>query len=308
MALSVAPVNNPTFLGVQAPTGVPTIGGVITATPGSNGFATLAHPAAASATTDGTGGTGGTTTGGTTSTGTLSPAEINAALAQLVAQQQTEQNQYDAAKTSNAGSDAQQAANEQLDVQNNTGARANAIQNAEQAAASGNQGLKAVLASLGALGGTGQILAGRAVADSANNNIGSADSTYTTNAQKIAEANDAYLTAKGQRDQALDTALQTDKQSTANSIYQDIINKAENIGDTATANTYLGKLAGSETPITPINAAQVLYQGANTAAYAPSSSVNVTSAPTQAGTAASQSAAQNAVTPVNSALYVNKTT
>lgn len=255
--------------------------------------------------------TGGTTSGGSSSSSagaTLSPAEINAVLAQLAAQQQTEQNQFNAATATNAASDAQQAANEQSDVQNNTGARANAVQNAEQAAASGNQGLKAVLASLGALGGTGQILAGRAVADSANNNIGSADSTYQTNAEKIAQANDAYLSAKSLRDQALSTALATDKQGTANSLYQDLVNKAQNIGDVKTANTYLGKIIGTEAPVTPISAPQAIYNGADTAAYAPPSSVNVTSAPTQAGTGASQTAAQNAVTPVNSALYVNKTT
>lgn len=243
----------------------------------------------------------------TASTATLSPAAIAAAIAAMVNQQQTEQNQYNSAQSGNAASDAQQAADEQLQVQNNTGARANAIQNAEQAAATGNQGLKAVLASLGALGGTGQILAGRAVADSANNNIGSADSTYTTNNQNIAAADAAYQTQKGARDQALQQALNTDQQNTSNSTYQNLINQAENIGDTNAVSQFLPKLVASTAPITPIGANPVIYNGANVGAYAPASSVNVTSAPSTPGAAASQTAAENAVTPVNSALYVNKT-
>lgn len=307
MALSVQPVQQAS-LNQSLPVNQPHISGVISATPGSNGFATLAQPAAPAATPTVTpGATGGGTAAAAPAPATLSPAEINAALAQLVAQQQTEQNQFNAATATNAASDTNQVNAYNTDVQNNTGARANAVQNAEQAAATGNQGLKAVLASLGALGGTGQILAGRAVADSANNNIGSANQTYTTNAQNIAQANDNYLSAKATRNQTLQSALDTDKQSTANSIYQNLVSKAQNIGDVATANTYLNKLTGSEAPITPIDAPQAIYNGANTAAYAPSSSVTVKAAPTQAGTGASQTAAQNAVTPVNSALYVNKT-
>lgn len=264
---------------------------------GTAGTDTLAQAGLAPAAT-------GSTTPATT---TLSPAIIAAALASLVNNQATEQNQYNAAGASNAASDTQQAANEQLQVQNNTGSRANAIQNADQAAASGNQGLKAVLASLGALGGTGQVLAGRAVADSANSDIGNADNTYTTNNQNIAAADAAYQTAKGARDQALQQALTTDQQNTANSTYQNIINQAENIGDTATVNKYLPDLTGSTAPITPINANPVLYNGANIAAYAPGSSQTVTSAATVPGSAANTAAAENAVTPVNSALYTSKT-
>ena len=150
-------------------------------------------------------------------------------------------------------------------------------------------------------------MAGRAVADSANNDIGGANNTYTTNNQNIAAADAAYQTAKGSRDQALNTALTTDKQNTANSIYQNIIDQAQNIGDTKTAATYLPDLVGSTAPITPINANPVLYNGANVGAYAPGSSQQVTSAATAPGAAASQTAAENAVTPVNSALYTTKT-
>jgi len=243
---------------------------------------------------------GGTTTGGTT-TGTLSPAEINAALASIAGQQQTYQNSYNTAAAANAGTDAQNTLNENTDLQNNTTARSTAIQNADQAAAQGNQGLRAVLASLGALNGTGQVLAGRAVANSANGDIGTADNTYTTNNEAIQSAIATALSQKNARDAALQDSLATDNRNATLSGDQTIVSEAQNAGDTATANTYLGKLAGATPAATSIVASPVLYNGANTAAYAPTSSQTVTASQPSAA------AANAAVTPVNSALYATKT-
>lgn len=240
-------------------------------------------------------------------TGTLSQAEINAALASIIGQQQTYQNSYNEAAATNAGTDAQNTLNENTDLQNNSSARTNAYQNAEQAAASGNQGLKAVLASLGALGGTGQVLAGRAVASSANGDIGTANGTYTTNNEAIQSAITTALNQKNARDAALLDSLNTDERAATLTGDQNVVDEAQNVGDTATANKYLGLLAGATPAATPIVASPVTYNGANVGAYAPTSSLNVTTAPTQAGAAPSNPLTQSYTTPVNSALYVNKT-
>ena len=236
-----------------------------------------------------------------TTTGTLSQAEINAALASIAGQQQTYQNSYNTAAAGNAAADQQAQLNQNSDLQNNTTARSTAIQNADQAAAQGNQGLRAVLASLGALNGTGQILAGRAVANSANGDIGTADSTYTTNNEAIQKAISDYVTAAAARDAALKDSLATDNRNATLTGDQNIVDEAQNIGDTATANTYLGKLAGDTPAITPIIASPDLYNGANISAYAPTSSQTVTASQPSAA------AANAAVTPVNSALYATKT-
>ena len=257
---------------------------------------------------DTSGSPGGTTT--TTSTtptvATLSPAMIQAALTAIANTVATNQNAYNSSAATNAANDQQQQLDEQTQEQNNTSSRSTAIQNAEQAAAQGNQGLKAVLASLGALGGTGQLLAGRAVADSANGDIGTANNTYTTNNQAIQKAIADYQTQVNARNAALTDSLNTDNRAAQTSGYQNIINEAENIGDTATVSKYLPQLVGATAPATAITPQAVLYNGANVGAYSPTNSVNVTAAPSQAAPT-SNVLTQSQTTPVNSALYVNKT-
>jgi len=83
-------------------------------------------------------------------------------------------------------------------------------------------------------------LAGRAVADSANGDIGTANQTYTTNNAAIQKAITDYTNAAAVRDAALQNSLTVDQQGTANTTYQNLINQAQNIGDTATAGKYLG--------------------------------------------------------------------
>ena len=307
MALSVQPVNTPT-LNQSAPVQQPTITGPIVATPGSNGFAGLTQPAAPASSTPAT---TTTTTRGSTTASTATPisastiAAIQAAIQGAIANNNaTAQN----AQIANAGADANEQGQYLGQEQTNNAARGSAIQNADQAAATGNQGLKAVLASLGALGGTGQVLAGRAVADSANSDIGGADSTYTNNNQAIQNANNDYYNQKVQRDNALAANLKTDNADASTQGYQDLLNDAETQGDTATYQKFLPSLVAAATqPTQSLLPTPLTYTSAPTSAYAPGSSQNVTTAATAPGAAASQVAAQNAVTPVNSALYTTKT-
>lgn len=241
--------------------------------------------------------TSDTTTSSTPAITPVSQATINAimqSIANHVAQNQTD---FNTAKSANAVDDATNQNTYNNQVQTNTGSRATAIQNAETAAAQGNQGLKAVLASLGALNGTGEILAGRAVANSANSDIGGADQTYQTNANSIAEAKGAYDNSKADRDNALNSALTSDNQNAQSTGIQDILNDAKSQGDVATYNKFLPQLVQATAPSAPLAATHTVYNPASVNTFAPTSGLRVTA-----------SAPASSTTPVNSALYVKKNT
>lgn len=313
--LSVAPVANPTFLGVASPNNTPTISSVGVSNGGlqgeggiPNNATTVSIPMPSSTNTAVHTNTNSTaSTPATTTKATLSPALIQAALTSIANQKQTYQNKFKAVSATNAQADKQQMLDATGQEQNNSNQRNIAYQNAEQAAAQGDQGLRAVLASLGALGGTGEVLAGRAVANSANSDIGAANNTYTTNDQAIQKALKDYLTQKSARDAALKDALNTDNRNAQMTGYQNIINEAENIGDTATAAKYLPDLTSATAPAAAIVPQAALYNPASVGAYSPTSSLHVTAAPNQAPGTPSNALTQSYTTPVNSALYTTKT-
>ena len=230
-------------------------------------------------------------------TNTLSPTEIAAIKASITDGITQNQNAFTAAQKLNQGYDQQDLIDYNNQLQTNNENRASAVQNAEQAAASGSQGLRSVLASLGALDGTGSELAGRAVADSANTDIGGADKTYQTNANSIAAAQNTYKNSTSKRDADLATALLNDNRNTKSAGIQKILTAAQNIGDTSTYNQYLPQLAQALTPITPLSATQTVYNPASVSSFAPPSGLTVTAAP---------SSGNSSTTPVNSALYVKK--
>jgi hypothetical protein len=242
----------------------------------------------------------------TTPKATVNPGLISSILASIANEISTNQGNYQNAVNANAGDDATEANQVTTQNQGNTTSRAQSIQGAEQAAASGSKGLDAVLASLGALNGTGSVLAGRAVASTANSDIGGADATYQTNATNISNADAAYQAAAKQRNTTLTNNLTADNQDATHTGDQNIINDAEDIGDTATINKFLPGLTASTAPAVQLAPTQLSYNAAPVSSYAPASGLTVTSAPTGGSNAASTTAAQNAVTPVNSALYVNK--
>lgn len=244
------------------------------------------------------------TTGNTTSTVVtpaapaftpVSQATIDAIMASIANHVTQNQNDFNTAQAANAADDITNENTYNNQVQTNTGDRATAVQNAEQAAATGNQGLRAVLANLGALSGTGEILAGRAVANSANSDIGGADKTYQTNANAISGAKASYDNAKADRDNALHHALDTDNQTARATGIQDILNDAKTQGDIPTYNKFLPQLVQATAPSTAIAATHSTYNPAAVTSFAPTSGLRVTAAAPAAAT-----------TPVNSALYVKK--
>jgi hypothetical protein len=296
MGLSVG-VANPGTLNQSAPVQQNHISGVISATPGSNGFAGLTQPSSGPVLQNAAAAPAAAAAGGASSSGTpMSEADINTILS-TIGNAVATNNQAAAIQAGiNAGDDAQSNLDYDGQVQSNQADHGTAIQNAEQAAASGGQGLRAILASMGALGGTGQILANRAVGDSANDDIGGADTTYQDNANTIDEARKQYQTAASDRDATLQTNLGIDNEDAQHTAYQTILNAANNQGDKATYAKYLPLLAQSTAPTQAIVPQTVLHDPAAVNTYAPTSGLTV-------GTTAANA---SSTTPVNSALYVKK--
>lgn len=293
MSLSVAPVNNPSL--VNAPVQQSNINGVISATPGSNGFLTLDSPSASTpaATTPVTSVGGGS---GTPAKTPVSQDTINTIMASIAQQVAQNQEKFQGATNQNAGADAQDLSKYNTNTQNNNESHSSAIQNAETAAAQGGQGLRSVMASMGALGGTGQVLANRAVANSANNDIGGADKTYQTNATALDQAQHDYLTAAKDRDITLQNNLSNGDAASRGSGIQSILNAANSLGDTATYNRFLPQLVPAQAAPQAIAPVPIASNPAAVNTYAPTSGLTVNSQP---ATAAS-------TTPVNSALYLKK--
>jgi hypothetical protein len=92
----------------------------------------------------------------------------------------------------------------------NEGNRESQQQAALLAAANGSRGLYSALASIGALGGTGKVLANRAVSNEANVDIGNANKTFDTNSGALY---DSYGELKKQEDQRKRDAELTLKKS-----------------------------------------------------------------------------------------------
>ena len=156
-------------------------------------------------------------------------------------------------------------------VASNEQTRENTIQAALLAAAQGGRGLRSTLASVGAFNGDGVKLARRAVADSANKDIGAGNETFDKNATQLYTA---YATtqrdeknrraeaeaAKANEERAAKSAALKEKQS----LYEKMAGLWADAGNNGEANRYLG-LVGSLAPEI------ANYAGANTASYTPRS-------------------------------------
>lgn len=118
--------------------------------------------------------------------------------------------------------------------QNLTGNRQAALLQASQ----GGQGLRAVLAAMGALNGTGSVLADRAISQAANKDIGEAQNTFETNASGLTSAwADTEAQDKQRRNQA-NAALQAAFNNNDTSFFNnkiDILGKLANIFGTGTS-------------------------------------------------------------------------
>lgn len=112
-------------------------------------------------------------------------------------------------------------------------------------AAEGRQGLNGVLGSLGALNGSGIVLADRAVAKGANDDLNGADDNYSTNQQGLDAAVGAYNAAdKLRRQQASDQGVlvkqgvENDAATERLGAYQNLVKDYADSGDSANAKKY----------------------------------------------------------------------
>lgn len=266
----------------------------------SYGASQIADPNAPppAATGGGIGGGGGSTSGG----GHLSQAVIDAVMQSIANNIAQNQGNYDTALKTNQANQANGDKQYDTDAVNNTEGRAKSIQQAEVAGAQGLQGLNAVLASLGALNGTGSILAGRAVANTTNNDIGSANQTFQTNDQTIKNARGAYDTGYNQENANLKTALDTDNKGATATGYQQLLDQANSIGDTALYSKFLPLAVGATAPTQAITANVIPVTQATTAAYGANSPLTV-----KANNSSTNPVAPAAgLTPANSALSITK--
>ena len=154
---------------------------------------------------------------------------------------QTLQNKYDAEDLKNETRFNERNTENESNLSNQT-------QAALLAAASGGRGLNSVLASIGALGGTGRTLANRAVANEANLDIGEAGRTFGANAKNL---NTSYQDIKDQekdreaeaelvRDNAKKTA-RNERYTNERSLYEKMADLWSRAGNKGQADTYLGK-------------------------------------------------------------------
>lgn len=147
-------------------------------------------------------------------------------------------------------------------------------------AAQGGQGLRAVLAAMGALNGTGSILADRAIGQAANKDIGDAQNSFETNASTLQNAwADTEAQDKQRKDQAR-AALDASFNSADTNFFNNKIDILGKIANAYGANTsqgldYANKAAGlydtvskipqgQAVPYTPVSS---LYSPKNLSSY-----------------------------------------
>lgn len=138
-------------------------------------------------------------------------------------------------------------------------------------AAHGGQGLRAVLASLGALSGSGENILHRLVGEAANSDANAAHQTFSTNATSLNEAGKAMDSAEKNRRVDADSALFNDQQDARANVLNSrkgLYDQLANLYGTGTAegDDYAGKSAALAPEIANTTKASV-------AAYQPASSL-----------------------------------
>jgi hypothetical protein len=265
----------------------------------SYGATGITDPNAPAPAATGGGGSGGSST--TSGGGVLSQDVINGVLQSIANSVSGYTSTYQTDLGTNNANQANGDSQYNTSGTNNTEGRAQSIQQAEQAGAQGLKGLDAVLASLGGLSGTGSLLAGRAVASTTNNDIGSANQTFTTNKQAIDNAKGAYDTQYNQDDANLKNALDTDTKNANATGYQELLDQANSIGDTSLYQKYLPLAVANTAPTTPLAPTVIPVAQATTASYGANSPLTVKAAPSTAPIAPAAG-----LTPTNSALSITK--
>lgn len=136
------------------------------------------------------------------------------------------------------------------------------------AAAQGGRGLRATLAAMGALGGTGAVLADRAIMDSANKDLGGARENFDVNAKTLQTAWGDFEDSDKKRRIEAETvrtsnkkAVESDVLTQRQKLLQDMAGLWEQAGNTGEYN----RLMGDATGLTP----QIAAKSAPRMAYTP---------------------------------------
>lgn len=160
-------------------------------------------------------------------------------------------------------------------VTNNTNLQKNK-QNALVAAAQGRRGLRSTLAAMGALGGDGTVLADRAVTEGANDDIGEAADTFSTNQVGLDKAIRNFEDEDKQRRLEAETTRTNQRTATEGSIAskrQGYLQKMAELysggGQTAKASQLLGEAGGLNNEIASKSAVAATPIAAKGAAYTP---------------------------------------
>lgn len=107
--------------------------------------------------------------------------------------------EYDSVLKAYGAEDAENLAKYKGDVEKNEITRDTNTQASLLSAARGSRGLYATLASLGALGGTGRLLANRAISTEANADLGAGEKSFETNVENLFDARSAIEKQEKQR-------------------------------------------------------------------------------------------------------------
>ena len=181
---------------------------------------------------------------------------IDSLLKQLGNMNQTAQNQYNELMAQYGEEDAANRQSYESQIAKNEGTRSGGISQALAAAAQGGRGLRSALSAMGALGGTGSLLANRAVAQSANKDIGGVNETFETNATGLNTAWGNTEREQRQRRAEAESGLQNARLKNEGSIasqrqglFKDMAGFWEQAGNKAEAANWLSKVAGENPAI-----------------------------------------------------------
>lgn len=187
----------------------------------------------------------------------LSPLDTVRANAQNRAQ-----STYDEMLKQYGAEDARDKANYGKQVTQNEQNLSTNRQAALSSAAQGGRGLRSVLAALGALSGTGQQLADRAISSQANLDLGQARNAFDVNADTLTSAYEDVERQQRQRRSNAQAALENEKAAADLDYFrnqQNIYNQAANIygAGTPEGNEYITKASALYAPIAGATRANV---------------------------------------------------
>lgn len=208
-------------------------------------------------------------------------SQIDSLARQLENMNASSQGEYDQLIRQYLEENSQNRANYEKQVASNENTRSGGISQSLAAAAQGGRGLRSTLAAMGALGGTGELLANRAVAKVANNDIGGVNETFETNAGNLNSAWEKTEREQRQRDEDARTALNNAKVKNAGSIasqrqglFKDMAGFWEQAGNKSEAANWMSKISGQNPTIEAASRTSTPTFQRSSAAFSPAALKN----------------------------------